>query len=82
MLKTLLIAFLVYVLFKFIFDLIIPAAKVASQVKRQMNGMKEQMENFQALQQQQNRAQATSPKTEKKSPTAGDYIDFEEISSK
>lgn len=78
MLKTLLIAFLVYVLFKFIFDLIIPAAKVASQVKRQMNGMKEQMESFQA-QQQQNRAQATSPKTEKKSPAAGDYIDFEEI---
>lgn len=81
MLKTLLIAFLVYILFKFIFDLIIPAAKVASQVKRQMNGMKEQMESFQA-QQQQNRTQPTSPMTEKKSPAAGDYIDFEEISSK
>ncbi len=81
MLKTLLIAFLVYVLFKFIFELIIPAAKVASQVKRQMNGMKEQMESFQA-QQQQNRTQTTPPKPEKKSPATGDYIDFEEIKTK
>ena len=81
MLKTLLIAFLVYVLFKFIFDLIIPAAKMASQVKRQMNGVKEQMESFQA-QQQQNRTQNAPHKPEKKSPAAGDYIDFEEIRTK
>lgn len=82
MLKTLLIAFLVYVLFKFIFDLIIPAAKVASQVKRQMNGMKEQMESFQSQQQQQNRTQTTPPKADNKTNTAGDYIDFEEIKTK
>ena len=81
MFKTLLIAFLVYVLFKFIFELIIPAAKVASQVKRQMNGMKEQMESFQA-QQQRNSTQSPPPKPENKSSAAGDYIDFEEISSK
>ncbi len=81
MLKTLLIAFLVYVLFKFIFELIIPAAKVAGQVKKQMSAMQERMEGFEA-QQQQNRTQTTSANTEKKAPAAGDYIDFEEIRTK
>jgi predicted Holliday junction resolvase-like endonuclease len=81
MLKTLLIAFLVYILFKFIFELLIPAAKVAGQVKKQMNSMQEQMESFKA-QQQQNRAQSTQPKEEKKPEAAGEYIDFEEVSSK
>ncbi|MFN5335076.1 MAG: hypothetical protein ACK5BV_07815 [Bacteroidota bacterium] len=81
MVKSLLIAFLVYILFKFIFELIIPAAKVAGQVKKQMSAMQERMEGFEA-QQQQNRAQSTKPKTEKKSHTTGDYIDFEEVSSK
>ena len=80
MLKTLLIAFLVYILFKFIFELLIPAAKVAGQVKKQMNTMQEQMESFKA--QQQGRAQATKPKEDKKPEAAGDYIDFEEVSSK
>jgi uncharacterized membrane protein (DUF106 family) len=81
MLKTLLIAFLVYILFKFIFELLIPAAKVAGQVKKQMSAMQEQMEGFKA-QQQQNRGQSTQPKEEKKSEAAGEYIDFEEVSSK
>ncbi len=81
MLKTLLIAFLVYILFKFIFELLIPAAKVAGQVKKQMSAMQEQMEGFKA-QQQQNRAPSAKPNTEKKAHSAGDYIDFEEVSSK
>jgi uncharacterized protein YoxC len=80
MLKTLLIAFLVYILFKFIFELLIPAAKVAGQVKRQMNAMQEQMEGFKS--QQQSRTQATNPKEEKKPQATGEYIDFEEVSSK
>jgi hypothetical protein len=80
-LKTLLIAFLVYILFKFIFELLIPAAKVAGQVKKQMHSMKEQMESFQA-QQQSSRPQTSQPKEEKKPDVAGEYIDFEEVSSK
>jgi hypothetical protein len=80
MLKTLLIAFLIYILFKFIFELLIPAAKVAGQVKKQMHSMKEQMESFEA--QQQSRPQTSQPKEEKKPDVAGDYIDFEEVSSK
>ena len=80
MLKTLLISFLVYILFKFIFELLIPAAKVAGQVKKQMNAMQEQMEGFKA--QQQSQAETTKPKEEKKPEAAGEYIDFEEVSSK
>jgi hypothetical protein len=81
MLKTLLIVFGVYLLFKFIFELILPAVKVAGQVKKQMSAMQDRMEGYEA-QQQQNRAQSTATKTEKKPPAAGDYIDFEEIKTK
>jgi hypothetical protein len=45
-----------------------------------MHNMKEQMESFQA--QQQGRAQATQPKEEKKPEATGEYIDFEEVTSK
>jgi hypothetical protein len=79
MFKTLLIIFLVYVLLKFIFQLIIPAARVVGQVKKQMNTMQERMEGFEA---QQRPPQEATPKEDKKSGLAGEYIDFEEISSK
>ena len=79
MFKTLLIIFLVYVLLKFIFQLIIPAARVVGQVKKQMNTMQERMEGFEA---QQRQPQDVKPKEDKKSGVAGEYIDFEEISSK
>ena len=78
MLKTLLIVFLIYILFKFIFELILPAAKVAGQVKRQMHAMQERMESFEAQQSSRN----PKPKEEKKQETAGEYIDFEEVSSR
>lgn len=81
MFKTLLIAFLVYVLFKIIFEMIVPAAKVAGQVKRQMNAMQERMEEFEAKQQHYT-SQSAKPKEEKKQEGAGEYIDFEEVSSK
>lgn len=80
MFKTLLIIFLVYVLFKFIFQLLIPAAKVVGQVKKQMNAMQDRMEGFEAQQQQS--SQKTKVREEKKSTVGGEYIDFEEVSSK
>ena len=80
MFKTLLIIFLVYVLLKLIFGLVIPTVKVVGQVKRQMNNMKDQMESFQS--QQQGWTQESKPKNKKKSDIAGEYIDFEEVTSK
>jgi hypothetical protein len=80
MFKTFLIVFLIYILFKFIFDLIIPAAKVAGQVKKQMNAMQERMEGYE--EHQRSRTQAASTPKEEKKEVAGEYIDFEEVSSK
>lgn len=80
MFKTLLIVFLIYILFKFIVDLIIPAAKVAGQVKKQMSSMQERMNEYEMRANQQSQS-ASKPREEKK-PAGGEYIDFEEVSSK
>jgi hypothetical protein len=46
-----------------------------------MNAMQEQMDNFQNRQQSQTQG-STKPKEEKKPEAPGEYIDFEEVSSK
>ncbi|MFZ4057540.1 MAG: hypothetical protein ACOYKE_05350 [Ferruginibacter sp.] len=70
-----------YLIYKFIFDFIIPVAKSTKQVKKQFGDMNAQMQEN--LRQQQNQAQANS--TTQKEPVKAssvnkdDYIDFEEI---
>ena len=72
-----------YLLYKLIFDLIIPAAQTTKHVKKQFSDMQskmqEQAERFNRQQNNnyQNPSQHTSPKFSK--PDNDDYIDFEEI---
>lgn len=69
--------FLFYVLYKLIFDFIIPVYQSTKKIRKQFGDMQEKMQNQnQSFQGNQNPAQpASTPKKEE------DYIEFEEIKS-
>ena len=69
--------FVIYLLYKLVFNFIVPVSKAASQVKSKMN-------EFNQMHQQQMRQQQPvpppSPKpSPKKASKEDDYIDFEEV---
>ena len=70
--------FVIYILYKFIFEFIIPVYNTTKQVKQKMNEMHQQM--------QQNQGgpindpfTKTQPSEAPKKPVHEDYIDYEEI---
>lgn len=68
-----------YLLYKLIFDFIIPVSRTTSQVKKQFGEMQERM---QQMQQQQAQNQANAARNDagaSKTAASGDYIDFEEV---
>ena len=69
-----------YLLYKLIFDLIVPVYKTTKQVKRQFNDMHEHMQQQANAYQQHQGAAEPKPHS---NPTGkvGDYIDFEEVKS-
>lgn len=66
----------VYLLYKLIFDFIIPVSRVSSQMRSKMNQMHQQQQ--QPFTEQKRHATNTRPATNVR-PPADDYIDFEEI---
>jgi hypothetical protein len=73
--------FLMYIVYKIIFDFIIPVATTTKQVKKQFSNMSNRM-NEQTNQYNQQNTQYTStaqPKQPVSKPASEDYIDFEEI---
>lgn len=80
MFKVLLWGLAIYLLYRFIFGLVIPVTKTASQIKQKMTEMQQQQQ--QAFQQQEfARKQAQpQPKETNTSPAKkDDYLDFEEV---
>ena len=77
MFKIIIYGFLLYLLYKFIFELVIPVGKATSQVKDKIREMQEQ-QNAQQQQYRQQTTQAQQPSSENK-VKGGDYIDFEEV---
>lgn len=69
--------FVLYLVYKLIFDFIIPVFQTTRQMKQKMGEMQQQM-NEQARQQQANAFQATEKETVPK-PKKEDYIEFEEV---
>ncbi len=69
--------FVIYLLYKLVFNFIVPVSKAASQVKSKMN------EFNQMHQQQMRQQQPVPPPSPKPSPKKAskddDYIDFEEV---
>jgi hypothetical protein len=73
--KIILYGILLYLLYKFVFELLIPVSKATSQVKDKLKEMQEQQQAQQRQQQQaapSQRAQTTNAKD-------SDYIEFEEV---
>ena len=76
-----LLALGLYVVYKLVFDIIVPIFKASRQMHRQFRGMNERMQQQANPQQdgfsgQQNTGRASRPSSK---PAPGDYIDFEEI---
>ncbi|MFN5942703.1 MAG: hypothetical protein ACK44S_05890 [Bacteroidota bacterium] len=68
--RILLLAFILSGVFKFVTRILIPILRIRSAVK-------DQIKTQQQAQTKQNQAKA--PKSQQKSSSAGEYIDFEEI---
>ena len=79
MFSLLFYAFLVYLLYRLVFNFIIPIYRTTRQVKKSFRSMQEQMRQnsdpFGQQQAQGNQSQNKKPGTSK----VGDYIDFEEV---
>jgi hypothetical protein len=74
MLKLFFELFLLYLLYKLVFEFIIPVYRTTSQVKKKMNEMQEKMQE-----QQHNHNNHTNPAPQPKKNFDADYIDYEEV---
>ena len=79
MIRFLLWAFVIYMLYRFVFDLVIPVAKTTRQVKKKVQQMQDAMQQQYQQQQQQQQAASQVPPTPSAKTDSGEYIDFEEI---
>ena len=80
MFKMIIYGFLIYLLYKFVFELVIPVSKATSQVKDKIREMQEQQQAQQRQQQQQQAAPTQQTQAAKEPGTkSGDYIEFEEM---
>ena len=73
--------FLIYILYKFIFEFIIPVYKASKQVRQKMNDMHQRMQETQARPDNEEynyntRNQSTAAP---KRPASDDYIEYEEV---
>ena len=66
--------FVIYALFRLIFDVIIPVARVSGQMKKKMREFQDTVNHQHQSQEPVKHANETKQK-------AGDYIDFEELKS-
>lgn len=80
LLRLILWGFFLYVIYKFIFELVLPIYNSTKEVKRGFEKMQRQMNEQMRQQAAQARASSPSPTPEKKKKeSSGDYIDFEEV---
>lgn len=76
MFKLLVELFLFYLLYKFIFELVIPVFRTTREVKKKMNEFQQNMNRTAENNRTSNESEA-KPTASK--PKSDDYIDFEEI---
>ena len=69
--------FVLYLLYKLIFDFIIPVYQTTKQVKQKVGEMQSKMNE--QMKQQQNNAFTTEPEEKVAKPDREDYIEFEEV---
>jgi len=76
-LSFLFFTFVAYLVFKLVFDFVIPIYKTTRDVRQKFREMNSQMRDQQGGQAAQNYGQKNNVNKEKSTP--GDYIDFEEV---
>jgi hypothetical protein len=74
MIKLIFYGLVVYLIYKLIFELVIPVSKASSQMREKIQQMQDQ-QNFQ----QQQAKPAAEPQPAAKPKTDKDYIEFEEV---
>ncbi|SEB00726.1 hypothetical protein SAMN05660909_04687 [Chitinophaga terrae (ex Kim and Jung 2007)] len=79
MFKFLFSIFLAWLLYKLIFNLIIPGYRVTKEVRRQMHNMQDHMRQQYEQQQAAYGQVPKDPPKQQKPTDRGEYIDFEEI---
>lgn len=80
--KIIITILILYLLYKLVFDFIVPVAKTTSQVRQQFNNMNAARDEMLRKQQQQNnepRKSPPKPSGPTTTTTDSEYIDFEEI---
>lgn len=71
---------ILYLLYKLVFDFIVPVSRTTSQFKSQVNQMRRQQEEHARRQQPNNTTQNKTTFDKKNTTTTdGEYIDFEEV---
>ena len=71
-------AIVIYIVYKLVFDFILPVSNATKQMKQQFNDVRNNMQQPNETQQQyHNPHQHTAPQQSK--GKAGEYIDFEEV---
>jgi hypothetical protein len=70
---------ILYLLYKLVFDFIVPVSRTTTQFRNHVNEMRNRQEQMRT--QQQNSSSRTKPASTKKNTTTtdGEYIDFEEV---
>lgn len=71
--------FMVYLVYKLIFDFIIPIYETTRQVKQKVGEMQYKMNEHMKQQQQQATQATAAPKEPATKPGKEDYIEFEEV---
>ncbi len=74
--------FLIYILYKLIFEFIIPIYQTSKKVKKQFGEMQSKMQEQMDKQNSQSRQQTHPASTAKEEKKSEEYIDYEEIKTK
>ncbi len=77
MIKLIIWGIVIYLVYKFVFELVVPVSKATSQMKDTLQQMQQQQHSYQQQQQQPPTAATTTKPTT--SSAKDDYIDFEEV---
>jgi hypothetical protein len=77
MFRYIVIGFVLYLLYKIVFNFILPVMKVTRNVKKQFGTMQEQMQN--EFNKYTNTTQPEPTPVQNSKATSKDYIDYEEV---
>ncbi|GAC1425324.1 MAG: hypothetical protein NVSMB7_01590 [Chitinophagaceae bacterium] len=76
-LRFILFALGIYIIYKVLFELVIPVFRATQKIRQQFGAMQEQGNSTQNG--YSNQPKSSAPAEQKKPVKAGDYIDFEEV---